>query len=120
MIARANDNCFERIEAAEETQECERIVPQPVASRTAEPATYIWGMMPDENQPFFVQDESAEQFMFGGGNFDPDIPLMYFETRHFDPTSGQFMSTDPIEHDTANHYRYVAPNPTNHTDPTGL
>ena len=119
MIARANDNCFEKAEATEETQGCERIVPQPIASRTAKAETYIWGMLPDEEQPFFARNESAEQFAYDGSNFDAE-DLVYFDTRHFDPTPGQFLSTDPIEHDTENHYRYTAPNPTNHTDPTGL
>jgi len=123
MIARANDNCFEKVEGTEETQESERIVPQFVASRTTEPDTYIWGMMPDEGQPFFVRDEHVEQILFDGSKFHPDMPLHYNDKRHRDLDAVQFLSTEPPECNIAEHgnyYRHVAANPTNHVDPSGL
>ena len=72
-----------------------------------------------EGRQLFAED-AAERFVFSAVDFDADTPLMHDDKRAFDPNTGQFLSTDPVEHDTENAYRYAAPNPTNCVDPTGL
>lgn len=40
--------------------------------------------------------------------------------RWYDPTTGQFMSSDPLEAITQQPYSYAGDNPINETDPSGL
>jgi RHS repeat-associated protein len=68
----------------------------------------------------FAAEQVANQFAFKSEDFDPYMPLTCFDARHHDPTVGQFLATDPIEHDSHNVYRHVNPNTQNCTDPTGL
>jgi RHS repeat-associated protein len=51
---------------------------------------------------------------------DPETGLQYLRARHYDPTTGQFLTRDPIEAITRSPYAYVQNNPINGTDPTGL
>lgn len=51
---------------------------------------------------------------------DPETGFLYLVNRYYDPTTGQFMSRDPLVALTGSAYGYVDNNPLNGTDPTGL
>ena len=57
-------------------------------------------------------------FTFTGRYLHPEIGLLYFRTRYFDPSTGDFISRDPLEYvDGMSLYRgYFVPNG---TDPSG-
>jgi RHS repeat-associated protein len=46
--------------------------------------------------------------------------LYYLRARYYDSTTGQFLSVDPMVDSTLSPYAYVAGNPLNGSDPTGL
>ena len=48
--------------------------------------------------------------------------LPYYRARYYDPSIGRFISEDPITFagSGTNFYEYVANNPANWTDPTGM
>ena len=94
MIARMNDESFEGGESVEHEVE-------------------VFG----EVRRLFAE-HTAERFAFTSRDDDPEIGL-YYDQRAYDPNTGQFMSTDPVEYDTENAYRCAATNPTNCVDPTG-
>ncbi|MBT2143661.1 MULTISPECIES: RHS repeat-associated core domain-containing protein [unclassified Rhodanobacter] len=55
---------------------------------------------------------------------DPDTGLVYMQARYYDPTTGRFLSADPINPVTGNlynfnRYGYANNNPVNNTDPDG-
>ncbi|MBK6857545.1 MAG: hypothetical protein IPG97_13610 [Microthrixaceae bacterium] len=45
---------------------------------------------------------------------------MYLRARHYDPTTGQFTTVDPLLAITEEPYGYTEGNPANRSDPTGL
>jgi RHS repeat-associated protein len=51
---------------------------------------------------------------------DPNTGLQYLHARWYDPTTGQFMSVDPLEALTGQPYSYTNNNPVNGSDPSGL
>jgi len=52
---------------------------------------------------------------------DPDLQELHVRARFYDPTSGRFVSRDPLVFaDGVNLYRYSANRPTSLTDPSGL
>ncbi len=60
-------------------------------------------------------------FQFTGREFDTETNLQFSRARYFDPTTGRFISEDPIGFKGgANFYRYVRNNAVDLTDPTGL
>jgi RHS repeat-associated protein len=59
-------------------------------------------------------------FMFAGQYFDSDSGLYYLRARYYDPSTGQFLSRDPLVDLTREPYGYVHDNPLNFTDPSGL
>ncbi len=61
-------------------------------------------------------------FRYSGREFDTETGLYYDRARYFDPTTGRFLSEDPIEFagGDVNLYRYVYNNAVNSTDPTGF
>ena len=59
-------------------------------------------------------------FAYTGREWDPDSGLYYYRARWMDPSTGRFLSEDPIYHDANNPARYVGNNPTNWVDPTGM
>jgi RHS repeat-associated protein len=56
---------------------------------------------------------------YAGGYTDPETGLDYLINRYYDPTTGQFTTTDPLQNLTNQPYTYADDNPINETDPTG-
>ncbi|MBN1123604.1 MAG: RHS repeat-associated core domain-containing protein [Sedimentisphaerales bacterium] len=64
---------------------------------------------------------AGNPYLFTGRRYDPEVGLCYFRARHYDPSTGRFLQTDPIDYaDSMNLYEYVLSNPTNWLDPYGL
>jgi len=59
-------------------------------------------------------------FRFTGQYQDPESGLYYLRARYYDPATAQFISRDPAVALTRSPYAYVAGNPLNAIDPTGL
>lgn len=59
-------------------------------------------------------------FRFTGREYD-ETGLYFYRARYYDPSTGRFLSEDPIGFNAGiNFYRYVSNNPVNLIDPTGL
>jgi RHS repeat-associated protein len=56
---------------------------------------------------------------FAGGYTDP-TGLVYLIHRYFDPSTGQFLSVDPLVDQTGQPYAYTGDDPVNGVDPLGL
>lgn len=59
-------------------------------------------------------------FQYAGQYLDPNTGLIYLRARYYDPTTGQFISQDPLEPITGTPYAYAGDNPITNSDPTGL
>jgi RHS repeat-associated protein len=60
-------------------------------------------------------------YRYTARQFDSDTALYYNRARYYDPTTGRFLSEDPIRFkDGANFYSYVHDSPPDFTDPSGL
>jgi RHS repeat-associated protein len=57
---------------------------------------------------------------YGGGYTDSETALIYLQARYYDPTTGQFLTVDPLVAATGARYSYAGGNPLTFTDPTGL
>jgi RHS repeat-associated protein len=62
----------------------------------------------------------ASAFQYQGQYLDSEIGLYYLRARYYDPTSGQFLTRDPIEAVTQQPYQYAHDDPLNAFDPSGL
>jgi RHS repeat-associated protein len=85
--------------------------------KVAEAITYdAWGNVTGDTNPGFIP------IGFAGGLRDPDTGLTLFGAREYDPRTGRWTGPDPIRYagGDAILYRYVAGDPVNATDPTGL
>jgi RHS repeat-associated protein len=51
---------------------------------------------------------------------DVESGLVYLRARYYDPTTGQFLTRDPLEVVTRSSYEFAGNNPTNNLDPTGM
>ena len=63
---------------------------------------------------------SATLMGFTGSYSDPSTGLVYEQARWYDPSTGQFISVDPMVNVTQEPYAYVVDDPINNVDPTGL
>jgi RHS repeat-associated protein len=65
---------------------------------------------------------SQSGVQYTGREWDAETGLFYYRARYYDPKIGRFISEDPIDFDGGdnNFYAYVANNPINFKDPTGL
>lgn len=59
-------------------------------------------------------------FGFAGQYTDGESGLTYLRARYYDPTTGQFLTRDPLAAITGSPYGYTAGNPLNGTDPSGM
>jgi RHS repeat-associated protein len=57
---------------------------------------------------------------FAGEYTDPETGLQYLRARFYDPTTGQFMTRDPLAPLTRSPYGYANENPLRYVDPSGL
>ncbi len=59
-------------------------------------------------------------WQFASKRFDPELGLIYFGRRYYDPRLGRWLTTDPAGFvDSTNLYQYVFNNPFRYTDPDG-
>ena len=64
---------------------------------------------------------NAGRFAYTGQLALAELGLYHYKARAYDPRLGRFLQTDPVEYrDGMNLYAYVASEPVNRADPTGL
>jgi RHS repeat-associated core domain len=76
----------------------------------------VWGKIIEDTNP------GIQPYGFAGGLYDPDLKLVKFGARDYDPETGRWIKKDPILFDggQVNLYVYANNDPINWTDPSGL
>ena len=64
------------------------------------------------------QQSAINNYLFTGQELDPESDLYNYKARLYNPTTGAFISADPVQ--GLNRYAYAKDNPVKFTDPTGL
>jgi RHS repeat-associated protein len=68
-----------------------------------------------------VSGTFVNPYRYTARDYDPETGLQYSRARYYDPSTGRFLSEDPVGFDGGiNFYPYVGNAPTNFTDPFGL
>lgn len=62
---------------------------------------------------------AATNLQYDGQYTDPETGYQYLRGRYYDPSTGQFLSKDPLAAVTHSSYGYVSNNPLNGADPSG-
>jgi RHS repeat-associated protein len=62
---------------------------------------------------------AATRVGLGAQYSDPETGLQYLRARYYDPSTGQFLTRDPLETQTGEPYAYAGDSPLNNTDPSG-
>ena len=63
---------------------------------------------------------AATPLEYDGQYTDAETGYLYLRDRYYDPSTGQFLTRDPLAAVTGSAYQYAAGNPLNVTDPSGL
>jgi RHS repeat-associated protein len=64
--------------------------------------------------------QGSYPFLYAGQYRDSESGLYYMRARYYDPATAQFLTRDPMVATTLSPYGYVAGNPLNGADPSGL
>ena len=76
---------------------------------------------PFGNQVVTTGNPTNNTLTYTGREIDPDTGLYYYRVRPYDPTTGTFITEDPMGFAAGvNFYQYAGNNPINANDPYGM
>ena len=72
-----------------------------------------------------IESAYGNPFLYNGREWDPELGMYWYRTRHLDPIMGRFTTPDPLgawgdPMNLGNPYTYVGNNPWTYVDPFGL
>jgi RHS repeat-associated protein len=76
-----------------------------------------YGRITSDTTPWFLERPLVG---YTGQYRDTETGLQYLRARYYDPSTGQFLTRDPLVAATMEPYGYASSNPSNFTDPNGL
>ena len=62
---------------------------------------------------------TPNNYLYCGEQYDPDLGLYYLRARYYNPSTGRFLSVDPLADEGQRRYQYAAANPVDGMDPNG-
>ncbi|MGD0470655.1 MAG: DUF2341 domain-containing protein [Terriglobales bacterium] len=62
---------------------------------------------------------TANNYLYRGEQFDPDLDLYYLRARYYNPLAGRFTGVDPLTDQGEKRYEYADADPVDGQDPTG-